>query len=58
MPQVHRLEELKLQNIQKFVDATRVQIEVYWGLLFYSEGDKKLFTQFYNEHVGENMLQV
>lgn len=54
--EVRRLEELKLQNLERFIKLTREEIEKYWDLMFYSEEDKRLFTPYYSEHVGENLL--
>lgn len=51
-----RLEELKLANLEKFITLTREEISKYWDLMCYSEDDKKLFTPYYNENIGENLL--
>ena len=54
--QVRRLEELKLQNLEKFILLTREEIEKYCDLMFYSEEDKQLFTPYYSANIGENLL--
>ena len=54
--QVRRLEELKLQNLERFIKLTREEIEKYWELMFYSEEDKRLFTPYFSESIGENLL--
>ena len=53
---MHKLEELKLQNLEKFVSLTRVEVEKYWDLMFYSDEDKRLFKPFYSQNIGENLL--
>lgn len=55
--EVRRLEELKLQNLERFIKLTRDEIEKYWELMFYSDEDKRLFTPYFSETVGENLLQ-
>ena len=55
---MHKLEELKLQNLEKFIKLTRVEVEKYWDMMFYSEEDKKLFQPFYNENIGTVEIHI
>lgn len=54
--EVHRLEALKLQNLEKFIRLTREEIEKHWELMFYCEEERKSFQAYWSETIGENLL--
>nr|KAF6411400.1 protein regulator of cytokinesis 1 [Rousettus aegyptiacus] len=56
--EVNRLEELKMQNMKKVVDAIRVELAQYWDQCFYSQEQRQAFTPYYDEEYTENLLQL
>ncbi|XP_040825423.1 protein regulator of cytokinesis 1 isoform X5 [Ochotona curzoniae] len=56
--EVDRLEELKMQNMKKMIEATRVELARYWEQCFYSQEQREAFTPYYAEDYTENLLQL
>ncbi|KAJ6662804.1 hypothetical protein lerEdw1_011008 [Lerista edwardsae] len=52
-----RLEELKLQNLQRMVEATRAELADYWDRCFYSPEQRQSFRPYYEEVFTEELLQ-
>lgn len=45
--EVDRLEELKMQNMKKMIEATRVELARYWEQCFYSQEQRRAFAPYY-----------
>lgn len=56
--EVDRLEELKMQNMKKVIEAIRVELVQYWDQCFYSQEQRQAFAPFYAEDYTENLLQL
>ncbi|XP_007479376.1 protein regulator of cytokinesis 1 isoform X4 [Monodelphis domestica] len=56
--EVDRLEELKIQNMKKVVEAIRTELALYWEKCFYSQEQRKAFTPYYDEDYTEMLLQL
>ncbi|XP_007479373.2 protein regulator of cytokinesis 1-like [Monodelphis domestica] len=56
--EVDRLEELKIQNMKKVIEAIRVELVLYWEKCFYSQEQKEAFTYYYDKDYTEVLLQV
>ncbi|XP_057350849.1 protein regulator of cytokinesis 1 isoform X3 [Manis pentadactyla] len=56
--EVDRLEELKMQNMKKVIEAIRVELAQYWDQCFYSQEQRQAFAPFYAEDYTENLLQL
>ncbi|XP_076120679.1 protein regulator of cytokinesis 1a isoform X1 [Alosa pseudoharengus] len=54
--EVQRLEELKIQNLQNFVQSIREEIDQYWNICFYSQDQRQAFTPYYSEDFTEELL--
>ncbi|KAK1327829.1 hypothetical protein QTO34_012737 [Cnephaeus nilssonii] len=55
---VDRLEELKIQNMKKVIEAIRVELAKYWDQCFYSQEQRQAFAAYYDEDYTESLLQV
>ncbi|KAM6180768.1 protein regulator of cytokinesis 1 isoform 9-T9 [Erethizon dorsatum] len=53
-----RLEELKMQNMKKVIEAIRVELAQYWDRCFYSQEQREAFAPYYAEDYTENLLQL
>ncbi|KAB0380728.1 hypothetical protein FD755_008512 [Muntiacus reevesi] len=56
--EVDRLEELKMQNMKKVIEAIRVEVAQHWDKCFYSQGQRRAFAACYSEDYTENLLQL
>ncbi|XP_019315854.1 protein regulator of cytokinesis 1 isoform X3 [Panthera pardus] len=56
--EVDRLEELKMQNMKKVIEAIRVELAQYWDQCFYSQEQRQAFAPYYAEDYTENLLQL
>ncbi|XP_024622298.1 protein regulator of cytokinesis 1 isoform X2 [Neophocaena asiaeorientalis asiaeorientalis] len=56
--EVDRLEELKMQNMKKVIEAIRVELAQYWDQCFYSQEQRQAFAPYYSEDYTENLLQL
>ncbi|KAM5292898.1 protein regulator of cytokinesis 1 isoform 9-T9 [Ctenodactylus gundi] len=56
--EVDRLEELKMQNMKKVIEAIRVEVAQYWDKCFYSQEQRQAFAPYYAEDFTENLLQL
>ncbi|XP_074090155.1 protein regulator of cytokinesis 1 isoform X2 [Macrotis lagotis] len=56
--EVDRLEELKMQNVKKVVEAIRVELALYWEKCFYSQEQRKAFAPYFDEDYTETLLQL
>ncbi|XP_006885224.1 PREDICTED: protein regulator of cytokinesis 1 isoform X2 [Elephantulus edwardii] len=56
--EVDRLEELKLQNMKKVIEAIRVELAQYWDLCFYSQEQRQAFAPYYADDYTEKLLQL
>ncbi|XP_004693165.1 PREDICTED: protein regulator of cytokinesis 1 isoform X7 [Condylura cristata] len=56
--EVDRLEELKMQNMKKVIEAIRVELAQYWDRCFYSQEQRQAFTPYYDEDYTETLLQL
>ncbi|XP_016072619.1 PREDICTED: protein regulator of cytokinesis 1 [Miniopterus natalensis] len=56
--EVERLEELKLQNMKKVIEAIRVELAKYWDQCFYSQEQRQAFAAYYDENYTESLLQL
>ena len=45
--EVDRLEELKMQNMKKVIEAIRVELAQYWDQCFYSQEQRQAFAPYY-----------
>ncbi|XP_074092311.1 protein regulator of cytokinesis 1-like [Macrotis lagotis] len=55
--EVDRLEKLKIQNMEKVIEAIRVELALYWEKCFYSQQQREAFTPYYDEDYTEILLQ-
>ncbi|XP_021120487.1 protein regulator of cytokinesis 1 isoform X7 [Heterocephalus glaber] len=53
-----RLEELKMQNMKKVIEAIRVELAQYWDRCFYSQEQREAFAPYYAEDYTESLLQL
>ncbi|XP_005381575.1 PREDICTED: protein regulator of cytokinesis 1 isoform X1 [Chinchilla lanigera] len=53
-----RLEELKMQNMKKVIEAIRVELTQYWDRCFYSQEQRQAFAPYYAEDYTESLLQL
>lgn len=51
-----RCEELKLQNIKKFVDATRLELEQMWNKCYMPREVRNQFKAYFEEKMSEELL--
>ncbi|KAM4830385.1 protein regulator of cytokinesis 1 isoform 3-T3 [Urocitellus parryii] len=56
--EVDRLEELKMQNMKKVIEAIRIELAQYWDQCFYSQEQRRAFAPYYAEDYTENLLQL
>ncbi|XP_036590881.1 protein regulator of cytokinesis 1 isoform X2 [Trichosurus vulpecula] len=56
--EVDRLEELKIQNMKKVVEAIRVELTLYWEKCFYSQEQRQAFAPYFDEDYTEILLQL
>uniref|UniRef100_A0A672H6X7 Protein regulator of cytokinesis 1b n=1 Tax=Salarias fasciatus TaxID=181472 RepID=A0A672H6X7_SALFA len=56
--EVHRLEELKLQNICNVTDAIRSEITVMWEKCFFSIDQRHAFAPYFSEDFTEELLSL
>ncbi|XP_075894653.1 protein regulator of cytokinesis 1b isoform X4 [Nelusetta ayraudi] len=56
--EVHRLEELKLQNIRNVIDAIRSEIAVLWEKCFFSAEQRQAFAPYFSEDFTEELLTL
>ncbi|XP_053437881.1 protein regulator of cytokinesis 1 isoform X3 [Nycticebus coucang] len=56
--EVDRLEELKMQNMKKVIEAIRVELAEYWDRCFYSQEQRQDFAPYYTEDFTEDLLQI
>ncbi|KAK1329561.1 hypothetical protein QTO34_011766 [Cnephaeus nilssonii] len=56
--EVDRLEELKMQNIKKLIEATRVELAKCWDQCLYSQEQRQAFAAYCDEDYTESLLQV
>ncbi|KAM9739830.1 LOW QUALITY PROTEIN: protein regulator of cytokinesis 1-like [Dama dama] len=56
--EVDRLEELKMQNMKKVIEAIRVEVAQHWDKCFYSQEQRRAFAAYYSEDYTENLLQL
>uniref|UniRef100_A0A452S2F0 Protein regulator of cytokinesis 1 n=1 Tax=Ursus americanus TaxID=9643 RepID=A0A452S2F0_URSAM len=56
--EVDRLEELKMQNMKKVIEAIRVELAQYWDQCFYSQEQRQAFAPYYADDYTENLLQL
>ncbi|XP_023364577.1 protein regulator of cytokinesis 1 [Otolemur garnettii] len=56
--EVDRLEELKMQNMKKVIEAIRVELAEYWDRCFYSQEQRQDFAPYYIEDFTEDLLQI
>ncbi|XP_069899396.1 protein regulator of cytokinesis 1 isoform X4 [Dipodomys merriami] len=55
--EVDRLEELKMQNLKKVIEAIRAEVAQYWDQCFYSLEQRQAFSPYYADNFTENLLQ-
>ncbi|XP_042526349.1 protein regulator of cytokinesis 1 isoform X2 [Dipodomys spectabilis] len=55
--EVDRLEELKMQNLKKVIEAVRAEVAQYWDQCFYSLEQRQAFSPYYADNFTENLLQ-
>ena len=48
MKEVARLEELKRQHMQKFIDSIRKELQALWDKCYLGEEQRQLFRVFYS----------
>uniref|UniRef100_A0A8C6WA92 Protein regulator of cytokinesis 1 n=1 Tax=Nannospalax galili TaxID=1026970 RepID=A0A8C6WA92_NANGA len=56
--EVDRLEELKMQNIKKVIEAIRMELAQFWDQCFYSQEQRQAFAPYYTEDYTENLLHL
>ncbi|XP_006769662.1 PREDICTED: protein regulator of cytokinesis 1 [Myotis davidii] len=56
--EVDRLEELKMQNMKRVIEAIRVELAKYWDQCFYSQEQRQAFAAYYDEDYTESLLQA
>lgn len=56
--EVDRLEELKMQNMKKVIEAIRVELAQYWDQCFYSQEQRQAFAPFYAGEYRSSGLHV
>ncbi|XP_068954742.1 protein regulator of cytokinesis 1 isoform X2 [Petaurus breviceps papuanus] len=56
--EVDRLEELKIQNMKKVIEAIRVELALYWEKCFYSQEQRQAFAPYFDENYTETLLQL
>ncbi|XP_037365799.1 protein regulator of cytokinesis 1 isoform X2 [Talpa occidentalis] len=56
--EVGRLEELKMQNMKKVIEAIRVELAQYWDRCFYSQEQREAFAPYHDEDYTESLLQL
>ncbi|KAM6201135.1 protein regulator of cytokinesis 1 isoform 4-T4 [Rhynchocyon petersi] len=56
--EVDRLEEMKMQNMKKVIEAIRVELAQYWDQCFYSQEQRQAFAPYYTEDYTENLFQL
>lgn len=54
--EVNRCENERRQNIKRFIDKTRKDIEYWWSKTMLSEDEKNRFTNFYSDCYTEDLL--
>lgn len=53
-----RLEELKMQNMKKVIEAIRVEVAQYWDRCFYSQEQRQAFAAYYSGSYRSVALHV
>ncbi|KAK3525779.1 hypothetical protein QTP70_007541 [Hemibagrus guttatus] len=56
--EVDRLEELKMKNIQNFIESIRAEIEILWEKCYYSLDQRQAFTAYTSDNFTEELLTV
>ncbi|KAM9067662.1 protein regulator of cytokinesis 1-like isoform X2 [Sarcophilus harrisii] len=56
--EVDRLEELKIENLKKVIEAVREELSLYWEKCFYSQDQREAFAPYYSEDYSETLLQL
>lgn len=56
--EVARCEELKIQNIKKFVEQIRMELANLWDQCFYNREQRALFRHFNDENYTEELLEA
>ncbi|XP_013400479.1 protein regulator of cytokinesis 1-like isoform X2 [Lingula anatina] len=55
--EIARCEQLKLQNIQRFVEGIRTELSNWWDKCFYSKEKREEFTAFNDDNFTEELLE-
>lgn len=53
-----RLEELKRQNIERFIHAVRQDLIGWWDRCYIPDSERRKFTPFYAEIYTEDLLEL
>ena len=53
-----RLEDLKRQNIERFIHAVRQDLISWWDRCYVSDAERRNFTPFYAEVFTEDLLEL
>ncbi|XP_071518354.1 protein regulator of cytokinesis 1-like [Panulirus ornatus] len=56
--ELQRLEELKKQNMARFINQLRRELEILWEKCYISEKDRNAFTPYTSENYVEEVLQA
>lgn len=56
--EVNRLEALKVQHIQKFIDGSRKELAEMWDKCFFGEAQRGEFTPAFDENYNEETLAI
>lgn len=56
--ELQRLEELKKQNMARFINQLRRELEILWEKCYISEKDRNAFTPYTSENYTEEVLQA
>ena len=56
--ELSRLEELKRQNIERFIVAVREDLNGWWDRCYVSENERRDFVPFYAEAYTEELLEL
>lgn len=56
--EVERLEELKIQNMQRVVEGIRAEVALLWEKCFYSLEQRQSFLPYYDDHLTEELLNL
>nr|XP_053631217.1 protein regulator of cytokinesis 1-like isoform X4 [Cherax quadricarinatus] len=56
--EMHRLEELKHQNMARFINKLRRELEVLWDKCYISENERNAFTPYFAEGYTDEVLKA